>query len=139
MLWCRYHLACTILICFQAFLFVGCGSSKAPAGATGTPGAQEALADMVSMLNHIKSEGKPAPQSIAHLMPIEPLFQAAYLGLARGEIDYVWGTTIDPAGAGKVLAYEKAVETSSGYVLMQDGTVKTMQSAEFTALPKATK
>jgi hypothetical protein len=139
MMWRRHHLVGVILATIQAFLLVGCGSSKPPPGATGTPNAQEALSDMVLLLNHLKSEGKPPPAAIAQIVPIEPLFPSAYLGLVRNETDYVWGQTIDPAGAGKVLAYEKAVETGSGYVLMQDGTIKTMQSAEFQALPKAGK
>lgn len=94
---------------------------------------------MVSMLNFVKSEGKPPPMHMGDIQALEPVYQSACLGIVRGEVVYIWGTTIDPAGAGKVLAYEKAVETSSGYVLMQDGTVKTMPASEFTALPKATK
>jgi hypothetical protein len=136
---CRYNQAWAMLASVLVFLFVGCSSSKAPPGATGTPSAKEALTDVVSMLNHLKSEGKPPPAKIADVIPIEPLFQGAYLGLVRDEIVYVWGAPIDLAGAGKVLAYEKAVETGSGYVLMQDGTLKTMQSSEFQAAPKATK
>jgi hypothetical protein len=127
-------------VCAIAVTLVGCGGEReVPPGATGAPTAKESLDDMVSMLNYLKSEGKPPPFNMAALQPVEPIFQGACLGIIRGEVVYVWGATIDPAGAGKVLAYEKAVETSSGYVLMQDGTVKTMQSAEFTALPKATK
>jgi hypothetical protein len=139
MMWCRHRLAWAILFSFQAFLFSGCGSGQAPPGATGTPSAKDALSDMVNLLNHFKSEGKPPPKAIAEILPVEPLFPGAYLGLFRNEIEYTWGATIDPAGAGKVLAYEKAVETGSGYVLMQDGTVKTMQASEFQAAPKATK
>jgi len=120
-------------------LLVGCGSSKAPPGATGAPSAKEALNDVVSLLNHLKSEGKAPPATIADVVPIEPLFPAAYLGLVRDEIVYVWGSPIDPAGSGKVLAYEKAAETGSGYILMQDGTVKTMESSELKAAPRATK
>ena len=138
-MWGRHNLAWVTLATVHAFLFVGCGSSKAPPGATGAPSAKEALTDVVSMLNHLKGEGKTPPATIADIVPIEPVFQAAYLGLVRDEIVYVWGATIDPAGAGKVLAYEKAVEAGTGYVLMQDGTVKTMQSSEFQAAPKATK
>jgi hypothetical protein len=139
MMWRRHHLIWVILLAIQPLMLSGCGSNAPPPGATGTPSAQDALSDMVSLLNHFKSEGKPPPATIAQIMPIEPGFPNAYLGLVRKEIDYVWGQSIDPAGAGKVLAYEKAVETGSGYVLMQDGTIKTMQSAEFQALPKAGK
>jgi hypothetical protein len=127
-------------ICAIAVALLGCGGErKVPPGATGAPTAKESLDDMVSMLNFLKSEGKPPPAYMGSLQALEPIYQGACLGIIRGEVVYIWGTTIDPAGANKVLAYEKAVETSSGYVLMQDGTVKTMQSSEFQAAPKATK
>ena len=136
-MWCRHHLTLAILAAIQVFLSAGCGSSKPPPGATGTPSAKDALSDLVNLLNHLQNEGKPPPATIAHIAPIEPLFQGAYLGLVRNEIVYVWGARIDSAGAEKVLAYEKAVETGSGHVLMQDGSIKTMSSSEFQAAPKA--
>jgi hypothetical protein len=123
-----------------AVALVGCSEDRTIApDATGAPTAKEALDDLVNLLNYVKMEGKQPPARAADLQPIEPIFLNACLGITRGEIVYVWGTTIDPTGAGKVLAYEKAVETGSGYVLMQDGTVKTMPTSEFQALPKATK
>ncbi len=126
--------------CALAFVILGCsGERKVPPGATGAPTAKESLDDLVTMLNYVKTEGKQPPAHMGDLQPLEPIFQSACLGIIRGEVVYLWGTTINPAGAGKVLAYEKAVETGSGYVLMQDGTVKTMQSSEFQAAPKATK
>ena len=122
-----------------ALSVIGCGSSETPSTATGSPTAKQALEDLVSLLNHVKSENKPPPAKLEDIQPIEPLFQGAYLGLAQGEIVYEWGTTINPAGGDKVLAYEKAAESASGYVLMQDGTVKTMDSAALKAAPKAAK
>jgi hypothetical protein len=130
------------LLCAGAigFVVLGCsGERKVPPDATGAPTAKESLDDLVMLLNYVKTEGKKPPANMAELQPLEPLFQGACLGIIRGEVVYLWGATIDPAGAGKVLAYEKAVETGSGYVLMQDGTLKTMQSSEFQAAPKATK
>lgn len=76
---------------------------------------------------------------MADIQPVEPLFQGAYLGLVRDEIVYVWGAQINPSATDKVLAYEKAVEAGSGWVLMQDGSLKTMQASEFQTAPKATK
>lgn len=127
-------------VCAIAVVILGCsGERKVPPGATGAPTAKESLDDLVSLLNHVKTEGKRPPAGMAELQALEPIFQGACLGVIRGEIVYLWGTTINPAGADKVLAYEKAVETGSGYVLMQDGTVKTMESSEFQAAPKAAK
>jgi hypothetical protein len=121
-------------------LALGCGSEgESKAAATGAPSAKQSLEDMVSLLNYLKSENKPPPAKVADIEPIEPLFQSAYLGLVRGEIEYLWGTMIDPAGADKVLAFEKAADTTSGWVLMQDGSLKTMDSTQFKAASKAAK
>ena len=127
-------------VVFALSLFpLGCNSTESKSAPSGTPSAKESLTDLVSLLNHLKSENKKPPARVEDIEPIEPLFQGAYLGLVRGDIVYVWETAIDPAGADKVLAYEKAVESGSGWVLMQDGSLKTMESSQFQAAPKATK
>jgi hypothetical protein len=82
---------------------------------------------------------KTPPTRIREVEAVEPVFPAAYLGLVRGEIVYVWGAPVLPANGGKVLAYEKKVESEAGWVLMQDGELKSMQPDEFSATPKATK
>ena len=133
----RTGLVC--LIGMAGLLSLGCGSAETSPAPPGTPGAKDALGDLVYLLDHLKNEGKPAPARVQDIEPIEPLFQASYLGLVRGDIDYVWGTMIDPAGTDKVLAYEKAVESGSGWVLMQDGSLKTMDSTQFKAASKAAK
>jgi len=122
-------------------LVLGCGGASGDneSKTTGAPSAKQALDDLVNLLKHFKAENKPPPATIKDIEPIEPVFPGAYLGLVREEIVYVWGTTIDPAGADKVLAYEKAAEATSGWVLMQDGSLKTMESAAFQAAPKAAK
>ncbi len=127
------------LVLALALYSLGCGSTESASAPTGAPGAKDSLSDLVSLLNHLKSENKMPPARVADIEPIEPLFQGAYLGLVRGDIVYLWETPIDPAGAEKVLAYEKTVETGSGWVLMQDGTLKTMDSAQFQAAAKAAK
>jgi len=127
-----------VIFAFALFA-LGCSSTESTSAPSGTPSAKESLADLVSLLNHLKSENKKPPARVADIEPIEPLFQGAYLGLVRGEIVYLWETTIDPAGKDKVLAYEKAVESGSGWVLMQDGSLKTLEASQFQAAPKATK
>ncbi len=94
-----------------AFLPLGCNSTETTSAPPGTPGAKDSLTDLVYLLSHVKSENRKPPARIADIEPIEPLFQGAYVGLVRGDIVYLWETTIDPAGADKVLAYEKAVES----------------------------
>ena len=130
-----------LLLLASTLLAIGCGSGggETESAATGAPSAKQSLDDLVNLLKFLKSDNKPPPASLADVQQIEPMFPGAYLGLVREEVVYVWGTTIDASGADKVLAYEKAVESTSGWVLMQDGTVKTMDAAQFKAAPKATK
>jgi hypothetical protein len=129
-----------VLLLAVPLLALGCGSAgESKSEATGAPSAKQSLEDMVNLLKYLKSENKPPPNKVADIEPIEPLFQSAYLGLVREEIVYQWGTPIDPAGTDKVLAYEKAVDSASGWVLMQDGSLKTMESAQFKTASKATK
>jgi hypothetical protein len=139
MTFCRLDRVRICLVVSLALYSFGCGSTESTSAPTGAPSAKDSLSDLVSLLNHLKSENKKPPARVADIEPIEPLFQGAYLGLVRGDIVYLWETTIDPAGADKVLAYEKAVESTSGWVLMQDGSLKTMDTAQFQAAPKAAK
>ena len=102
----------------------------------------DSVSDLVSLLNHLKERKREAHDRVAESSPLrrkENAVLGAYLGPVRGDIVYFWETTIDPAGADKVLAYEKAVESGSGWVLMQDGSLKTMDSSQFQAAPKAAK
>lgn len=134
---CQPRVAWVHLFFAVSLVALGCTSDDGPSAASGTPSAKQSLTDLVSLLNHLKSENKKPPARLADIQPIEPLFQGAYLGLARDEIVYVWGAPIDPAGSNKVLAYEKAAESTSGWVLMQDGSITAMEAADFKAAPKA--
>ena len=124
--------------CLVALSLLGCGAEEENPAATGAPEAKQSLEDLASLLKYCGEQKRALPRAVADIEPIEPLFQAAYLGLARNDIVYVWGANLNPAASDKVLAYEKAVESSTGWVLLQDGTLKSMPAAEFTALTKAT-
>ena len=131
---------CLTVLLVAAVSVTGCGSgAENETAATGSPTAKQALEELVTLLNHLKSENKPPPAKLEDLQPLEPVFLGACLGLSREEIVYEWGTTINPAGSDKVLAYEKAPESGTGWVLMQDGTIKTMDSGALKAAPKAAK
>jgi hypothetical protein len=137
---CPFRAVPGLFLLVIALLPLGCGSGDdSKSAATGAPSAKQALDDLVNLINHLKSENKPPPAKLADIEPIEPVFPGAYLGLVREEIVYVWGMPIDAAGKDKVLAYEKAVESTSGWVLMQDGSLKTMEASQFKVAPKATK
>jgi hypothetical protein len=56
--------------------------------------------------------------------------------IRSGDLVYVWGAGY-AAGGTELVAWEKAVPESGGYVLQQDGTVKQLSAGEFQSAPKA--
>lgn len=121
------------LILFAA----GCGSAEPPKG-TGTPSGKDGVTDLGVLLKEFADQGKRPPAKLADIDPVEPAHQAAHVGLTRGDIVYVWGVGLSP-GSAAVLAYEKQAAADGGWVLLQDGTVKTLTAAEFGAAAKAKK
>ena len=117
----------------------GCSGSatKSETAPTGGPTAKESLEDLVRLLEHFKNENKKAPARLAQIEAVEPVFPGAYLGLVQENIVYVWGLPLKPSAGDKVLAFEKNAGESARWVLMQDGTVKRMSEAEFSAAAKA--
>lgn len=121
-------------------LLAGCGGpvgNTGPVG-TGTPTGKEALEDLERLLKSFDEKKQKPPAKLAAIEPVEPVYPGAYIGLVKGDIEYVWGAGLT-AGSAAVLAHEKRADTDGGWVLLQDGTVKTMTAAEFAAAPKAGK
>jgi hypothetical protein len=114
----------------------GCGSAEPPKG-SGTPTGKEGLDDLAVLLKEFGEQRKKTPAKLADIDPVEPLHQAAHVGLTRGDIVYVWGTPL--SGGSAVIAHEKQADTAGGWVLLQDGTVKQMTADEFKAAPRAKK
>ena len=114
----------------------GCGSPE-PVKGTGTPSGKEGLTDLGVLLKEFGEAKKRPPAKAADIEPVEPLHQAAYVGLVRGDIVYVWGAPL--SGGADVIAYEKQAETAGGWVLLQDGTVKELTADQFRAAPRAKK
>lgn len=121
-------------------LSAGCGSGS---GALAPADAEDdlhkgMLREVGEMLTLYKaSNGKP-PGSVADLAKYEVGFQIGYLRTQDGTVVVLWGAPLDAGASDKVIAYEKAVPDSGGYVLMQDGTtVKKMTADEFKSAPKA--
>lgn len=114
----------------------GCGGGDAPKG-NGTPTGKEGVTDLGVLLKEFADQKKKMPARAADVEPVEPLHQAAYVGLVRGEVIYAWGVGL--TGGGAVVAHEKQAETAGGWVLLQDGTVKEMTADEFKAAPRAKK
>ena len=61
---------------------------------------------------------------------------ALITGGSKG-LGYAMAQRMSASGADVVLAHEKKVPESGGYVLMQDGTVKEMSASEFGSAKKA--
>lgn len=124
-----------ITVAAVALFAVGCGSEATPPGKA-LPKAESDLKDIFDLYTStMKATGKP-PAKLAdlNLKSAEALHPSAAAGLASGEYVCVFGVKAENAKA--VLAYEKAAPTAGGYVLMSDGTVKTVTAAEFAALKK---
>lgn len=94
------------------------------------------LFDLLKM-RESESGGKPATKA-KDFARYEMLYSASYPKVRDGEIVLIYGAKIDPAKADTIIAYEKVVPESGGYVLMQDGaTVKKLTADEFKSAPKA--
>jgi hypothetical protein len=136
------HLRNTAVLGLALALLAGCGGSgpgKLPEGQGGTPTGKQGLESLVEVLKHFEAEKKSPPAKLADVEKVESLYPGAFVSLTRGDIVYVWGEPLNASGGGKVLAYEKEALTGGGYVLMQDGTIKSMSAGEAKAAPKATK
>ncbi|HJZ54845.1 MAG TPA: hypothetical protein VKE74_07790 [Gemmataceae bacterium] len=115
-------------------LVVGCAPSN-PGGKVADPG-KVALEDLGQMLKSLAEQGKRPPTKLAELEPVEPMIPNAGPAIRTGDIVYLWGATY-AAGSDKVVAHEKKAPTEGGYVLLQNGSVKTMTADEFRSAPKA--
>ena len=131
------RLACLGLAALFLVTPIGCGGGSNDATSSGQPSGKDALSDFASLLKELKVAGKRAPLRVADLGDADATNPAGTGALTRGEITYFWGNGIGEGQA--VIAYGKEVPTAGGFVLLQDGTVKTMTAAEFAAAPKAAK
>lgn len=114
---------------------VGCGGGVEP----GTlPSNSQNLTELKMLLEEYQTTYKKAPAKQLDLVKLEPSYPGAVRLLARGEIVYVWGVSLSQSNHG-ILAYHKDAPEKGGSVLMEDGTVKDVTAAEFTAAPKAKK
>lgn len=117
-----------------AGLAAGCNS-------TSTAGAidrerKAALEEVGQMLKTVADEGRKPPAKVAELGSVEPYLPTAGAMIRSGDLVYVWGAGY-AAGGTELVAWEKAVPESGGYVLQQDGTVKQLSAGEFQSAPKA--
>jgi hypothetical protein len=115
----------------------GCREAAAPNPVRPTTPETE-LRDLGEMFQLFAQENRRPPKNLADLGTISPEPPPGYLAAEEGRIVVLWGGAFT-TGAGKsaVMAYEKDAPNRGGFVLLQDGTVKQMNAAEFQAAPKA--
>ena len=126
----------TIAIAGVAML-AGCGNKPNTASAL-TIERKAALEELGELLKSLAHENRKPPAGLAELDPLEPMIPVAGPAIRNGSVVYFWGVAY-AAGSKHVAAHEKSLATESGFVLLQDGTVKEMTAAEFQAASKAKK
>jgi len=127
------------IVFFSTFIG-GCGGGSGGtngSAAGGTPTGKEGLLNLQQLLKSLAADMKPAPAKIADVEKVEPIYPGAYIALVQGNVVYSWGKSISSSASDTILAHEKKVPESGGFVLMQDGTVKEMSAAEFGSAKKA--
>ena len=80
----------------------------------------------------------PPPRGLKDLAPMAKGFPHAVNALRSGDVLLFWKTDLadDPDAASTLLAYASEVPNKGGQVLMKNGTVQTMTSAQFQAARK---
>src|SRR5881409_3557821 len=117
-----FRSAITPLLLSAAALGCGDGTPKRDTAAYTGPSNKDMIADFGEMLKSYIKEYKKPPTKSAEIERLGPAFGDAERGLKNKTIVYQWGQGFgtDAAAARTVLAYEKDVETSGGWALMQD-------------------
>jgi hypothetical protein len=100
---------------------------------------EDALKELAELYHYLDYSKLAPPKRAEDLSDYWDSLQTAFDRIQNGEIVLLYGVgrSATGAAAGQVLAYEKKAETEGGFVLLRDGTVKQMTSAEFQAAPKA--
>ncbi len=121
------------ILALMAVSLVGCsGGGTAKVDDSLKP----ALQDFAQFLESIAGDGVKPPKKMSEFIPNEPMAPIASEYLQNGKLVYFWGAGLVKGGQ-RIIAYDKSVESSSGWVLLEDGTVKEMTSEAFAAAPKA--
>ena len=121
-----------VSVVFGAF---GCGGTNS---ATVDDSMKPALQDFAQFLGALPSDGVKPPKKLAEFLPLEPMAPMSAEFIKNGKLVYYWGSGLKTGGQ-SIIAHEKDAETSGGWVLLEDGSVKKLTSEQFSAAPKAAK
>ena len=96
-----------------------------------------ALSDVGSLYESYVMDANKPPTRLTDFARYEQGMPTGYRELQSGNLVVYWGATLSSDGA-QVLAYEKAVPSTGGLVLMSDGrTIQKMTPEQFQTAPKA--
>ena|SRR5687767_10177969 len=117
-------------------LCAGCSGEPPPPP---LPSAEEGLKELAKVYQYIEYSKLPLPQKPEDFRDYWDSMQGAFDRVQQGEFVVAYGVgRSTAAGPGsQILVYEKKAPTTGGAVLLRDGTVKQLTSAEFAAAPKA--
>ncbi len=134
----RFH---AVIVAAALGLLAGCSSG--PGGGAAAPPEYSLLQEVNELLRAAAGAARHPPTGVADLERYKGMFPRAYDAVKSGAVVVLWGAPQKGEGEAvkdeAVLAYEKAVPTEGGYVLLSAGTVKKMSAAEFASAPKAGK
>jgi hypothetical protein len=101
--------------------------------------AQTGLKEIAKLLKDYGQQKKRAPEKLADLQPLSPLYPGALKALETSEVVLIYGArpATTPNGAKTIVAYEKKAPREGGLVLLLDGTIRHMSVDEFNNAPKA--
>jgi hypothetical protein len=126
-----FRLAVLALSVTLTCVVAGCGKPEAQVAPP--PDSTAALEQLGRFYKYLAYERQRPPAKPADLTAYPPeSIPDAWPLIQSGDIVIVWGSGYS-ATSNQILAYEKAVETNGGKVLMQNGTVKEMTAETFKA------
>ncbi len=133
------RLVASLVLGLAPGLSTGCGSGGGLMATDSREEARQGMLKDVGELFRVRSLDKPTPPSSASdFARYEAAWPNGMKRVKDGGVVVVWGASLQDGASDKVLAFEKGVPESGGYVLMQDGTtVRNMSADQFQAAPKA--
>jgi hypothetical protein len=119
----------------------GCSSNTKPS-AGGGASREDEFREVGGLIGLHTTKGKKVAPTSADLAGYEQAFPLAVKLVRSGEVVAIWGAK--PAGEEDaksappdIIAYEKKTPNEGGWVLLQNGDIKKMSSADFAAASKA--
>ena len=129
-----YSIRTALALCILCLCFVPACSPRRPPEPPKT--SEDGLKELGELYRYLDYSKLRPPSKADDLNDYWDSIQHAFDPVKNGEIVVYWGVGFSKDSE-QVLAYDKKAETDGGPVLLRNGTVKKMTSAEFKAAPKA--